>query len=81
MGVWRQIGEYLWVIKKDPDRPHSQMTSAMHFINRLSILLFLLAMIILIIQLIRRYEKDKIKITFIPSFTALQNHKYFPPRF
>ena len=54
MGVWRQIGEYLWIVKKDPDRPPSQMTKAMHFINRLSILLFLLAMIILIIQLIRR---------------------------
>ncbi|MDE3185820.1 MAG: hypothetical protein KGM16_20600 [Bacteroidota bacterium] len=54
MGIWRQIGEYLWIVKKDPNRPRSQMTSAMHFINRLTILLFLLVMIILIIQLIRR---------------------------
>jgi len=54
MGVWRQIGQYLWIIKKDPDSNYSKMTKAMHFINRLSILLFLLAMIILIIQLIRR---------------------------
>jgi len=54
MGIWRQIGEYLWIVKRNPDRPHSQMTRAMHFINRLSILLFILAMIILIIQLIKR---------------------------
>ena len=54
MGIWRQIGEYLWIVKKDPARPRSQMTRAMHFINRLTILLFLLAMIILFIQLIRR---------------------------
>ena len=50
MGVWRQIGEYLWIIKKDPDAPKSTMLKAMHFINRLSILLFLIAMIILIVR-------------------------------
>jgi cob(I)alamin adenosyltransferase len=50
MGVWRQIGEYLWIVKKDPEAPHSKMIGAMHFINRLSILLFLLAMIILIVR-------------------------------
>lgn len=54
MGIWRQIAQYLWIIKKDPDTNYSKMTKAMHFINRLSILLFLLAMIILIIQWIRR---------------------------
>ena len=54
MGIWRQIGQYLWIVKKDPDANYSTMTKAMHFINRLSILLFLLAMIILVIQLIRR---------------------------
>jgi hypothetical protein len=50
MGVWRQIGEYLWIVKKDPNAPHSKFLSAMHFINRLSILLFLLAMIVLLIR-------------------------------
>jgi cob(I)alamin adenosyltransferase len=53
MGVWRQIGEYLWIVKKDPNAPKSKWIGAMHFINRLSILLFLLAMIILIIRMIR----------------------------
>ena len=54
MGIWRQIGQYLWLVKKDPDSNYSKMTKAMHFINRLSILLFLLAMIILIIEWIKR---------------------------
>ncbi len=54
MGVWRQIGEYLWIVKKDPNAPHSKFLGAMHFINRLSILLFLAAMIILIIEWIKR---------------------------
>lgn len=49
-GILRQIGEYLWIIKKDPDAPHSKFISAMHFINRLSILLFIIAMIILLIR-------------------------------
>lgn len=53
MGFWHQIGEYLWVVKKDPATPRSKWIGYMHFINRLSILLFLLAMIVLIIRLIR----------------------------
>lgn len=53
MGVWRQIGEYLWIVKKDPNAPKSKWISYMHFINRLSILLFLLAMIVLIVRWLR----------------------------
>jgi hypothetical protein len=52
MGFWRQIGEYLWLVKKDPDAPKSFYLSKMHFINRLSILLFLLAIIIMIVKLL-----------------------------
>ena len=54
MGVWRQIGEYLWIVKKDPDAPKSKWIGYMHFINRLSILLFLTAIIIIIVQWIMR---------------------------
>lgn len=53
MGVFRQIGEYLWLVKKDPNAPKSRFLGYMHFINRLSIILFLLAMIILVVRLIR----------------------------
>jgi hypothetical protein len=54
MGVWKQIAEYLWLRKKDPNTPHSKWLSYMHGMNRLSILLFLLAIIIMIIQMLRR---------------------------
>ncbi|MEO8413841.1 MAG: DUF6728 family protein [Ginsengibacter sp.] len=54
MGVWRQIAEYLWIKKRDPDAPHTKWIGYMHGMNRISILLFLLALIIIIIQLIRR---------------------------
>ena len=53
MGVLNQIAEYLYLKKKDPNRPHSQFVKYMHGINRLSILLFLIAMIILAIKLLR----------------------------
>jgi len=53
MGVLNQIAEYLYLKKKDPDQPRSQWVKYMHGINRLSILLFLVAMIILAIKLLR----------------------------
>ncbi|MGB4845593.1 MAG: DUF6728 family protein [Ferruginibacter sp.] len=53
MGIFNQIAEYLYLKKKDPDRPRSKFVKYMHGINRLSILLFLLAMIILAIKLLR----------------------------
>ena len=53
MGVLNQIAQYLYLKKKDPNAPNSQWVKYMHGINRLSILLFLLAMIILAIKLLR----------------------------
>jgi len=53
MGIMRQIAEYLYLKKKDPSRPDSQWIKYMHGINRISILLFLLAMIILVIKLLK----------------------------
>jgi hypothetical protein len=53
MGVWKQISEYLYLSKKDPNRPTTQWTKYMHGINRISLLLFLFAMIVLAIKLLR----------------------------
>jgi hypothetical protein len=53
MGVLNQIAQYLYLKKKDPNAPNSQWVKYMHGINRLSILLFLLAMIILAVKLLR----------------------------
>lgn len=54
MGVLKQLAEYLYLRKPDPDRPKSQWVKYMHGINRISLLLFLLALIILAIKLLRR---------------------------
>jgi len=53
MKVFDQIAEYLYLKKKDPDRPSTQWIKYMHGINRISILLFLAGIIILIIKVLR----------------------------
>jgi hypothetical protein len=54
MGVWKQLAEYLYLRKPDPNRPKTQFVKYMHGINRLSLLLFIVALIILIIKLTLR---------------------------
>jgi hypothetical protein len=53
MSILRQISEYLYLRKPDPNEPRTQWMKYMHGINRLSILLFLVAMVILAIKLLR----------------------------
>ncbi len=54
MGVLKQLAEYLYLRKPDPDRPKTQWIKYMHGINRISIMLFILALIILAIKLIMK---------------------------
>jgi len=54
MGIFRQVAEYLYLKKKDPNAPNTKWVKYMHGINRISILLFLLAMIILAVKLLRK---------------------------
>ena len=51
MGVLKQLAEYLYLRKPDPNEPRTQWMKYMHGINRISLLLFVVAMIILIIKL------------------------------
>lgn len=52
MGVWKQIAEYLYIKKKDPTAPDSKWIRYMHGMNRISIMLFLIALLIIIIKLL-----------------------------
>lgn len=52
MGVLKQMAEYLYLRKPDPARPKSQWVRYMHGINRISLLLFIVALIILIVKLV-----------------------------
>jgi hypothetical protein len=50
MSILNQIAEYLYLKKKDPNRPVTPWMRYMHGINRISILLFLLALLIILIK-------------------------------
>lgn len=52
MGILKQVAEYLYLRKKDPNAPNTQWVKYMHGINRLSIILFLLAMVFIVVKLI-----------------------------
>ncbi len=54
MGVLKQIAEYLYIKKRDPNEQPTQWMKYMHGINRLSIILFLIALIIIAIKLLFR---------------------------
>lgn len=52
MGIWNQIATYLYLRKKDPNTPDSSWVRYMHGINRISILLFLCAIVFIVIRAI-----------------------------
>jgi hypothetical protein len=54
MGVLKQLAEYLYLRKPDPNRPKTDFVKYMHGINRISLLLFIVALIILAVKLIVR---------------------------
>lgn len=53
MGVWKQIAEYLYIRKKDPNREDTSWIRYMHGINRISILLFLFALVVIMVRAIK----------------------------
>ncbi|HWB90264.1 MAG TPA: DUF6728 family protein [Puia sp.] len=56
MGIWRQIEEYFYIKKRDPGAPRTQWMRYMHGINRISIFMFLVAIIIMIVRAIFKHH-------------------------
>lgn len=54
MGILQQVAEYLYLRKKDPNAPRTKYVKFMHGINRTSILLFLLALVIMLVKFLRK---------------------------
>lgn len=54
VSVLRQLAEYLYLRKKDPNSPDSQWIKYMHGINRISLLMFLIGLVILFVKLVRK---------------------------
>jgi hypothetical protein len=52
MGVLKQLAEYFYIRKRDPKDPDSQWMRYMHGINRISIFMFLVAIIIMMLKLL-----------------------------
>jgi hypothetical protein len=53
MGIRDQLAKYFYLKKKDADDKVNFNTKVMHGINRLSIFLFLIALIIIAVKLLR----------------------------
>ncbi|WP_295200217.1 DUF6728 family protein [Sediminibacterium sp.] len=52
MGILRQLAEYLYIKKKDPDQPRTQWMKYMHGMNRISLIMFMAALLIIIFKLV-----------------------------
>lgn len=50
MGILRQVAEYLYIKKPDPNQEKTQWMKYMHGINRISIFVFLFAMLVLLVR-------------------------------
>ncbi|WP_165806462.1 DUF6728 family protein [Chitinophaga parva] len=53
--LWNQILRYLYIKKKEPGEHNNVNTRVMHGINRLSILMFLVALVVVIWRLFHRH--------------------------
>ena len=51
--MWKMLMTYFYLRKRDPNDPHNMSIKFMHGMNRISIFMFLLAVIIMIIRLLR----------------------------
>jgi len=51
-GIWRQVLTYFYIRKRDPGDPKNINITMMHGMNRISLFLFLIAIIVMIVRLI-----------------------------
>ncbi|MBA3828432.1 MAG: hypothetical protein H0X33_05805 [Taibaiella sp.] len=52
-GVWNQILTYFYIRKRDKDEPRNVNVKMMHGMNRISLFIFLIGIIVMIIRLLR----------------------------
>jgi hypothetical protein len=52
--VWNQVLTYLYIRKRDPNDPRNIDIKFMHGMNRISIFMFFIAIIVMIVRMIRR---------------------------
>ncbi len=52
MGILKQLAEYLYLRKRDPNEPRTQWMKYMHGMNRISLIMFLVAVVIILFKLV-----------------------------
>ncbi len=52
-GIWKQVLTYFYLRKRDPGAPKNIDIKFMHGMNRISLFMFLIAIIVMIVRLIR----------------------------
>lgn len=52
MGILKQFAQYLFIKKRDDKEPATKWTKYMHGMNRISILMFIVALIIMLFKLV-----------------------------
>jgi len=52
MGIWKQIAEYLYIKKRDANDERSQWLKYMHGMNRISLIMFLLALLFMLFKMV-----------------------------
>jgi hypothetical protein len=50
MGILRQFGEYLFIKKRDPNQPRTQWMKYMHGMNRISLLIFIVGLLVILFK-------------------------------
>lgn len=50
MKFLRQIGEYLFIVKRDPNQERTGMMKAMHGMNRLSLIMFIVSLLVMLFK-------------------------------
>jgi hypothetical protein len=53
--MWQQILRYFYLAKKDPNAPNNTNVKLMHGMNRISIFMFVFALIVMVIRLVRKH--------------------------
>ncbi len=52
MGIWNQFAEYLFIKKRDESEELTQWMKYMHGMNRISLMMFLMAVLIILFKLL-----------------------------
>ena len=50
MGIWNQLAEYLFIKKRDPNEERTQWMKYMHGMNRISLFMFLIGLLVILFK-------------------------------